>query len=510
LSGTADERLGGRYRLLEPIGSGGMAVVWRARDEVLGRDVAVKLLSLGLAGDRASRDRIRAEAKAIARLSHPNITAIHDYGESPADGAPYVVMELLDGQLLSRRLRSGKMRWRRATQICAQVAAALAAAHERGVVHRDIKPTNVMLTAAGAKVLDFGVAGLAGSPDDEEPGGTVFGTPAYLAPERLVGGMVLPATDVYTLGLLLYRCLTDRLPWHAETPTQMIANHVYEPPDPLPAIDGLPPTVADLVTRCLAKAPSDRPSAMEAARVLADATGIQVVMPDIESTTQGLPRLYGTAPDGTALEATTQARSRRRGRRKLAAAAAVAVAVAATATALVLAWAVRTRHEGGTSAATCRVNYVVRPEGNRIFSARVMIVNTGRTVREPWTVGFGYPNGERVNATEGAGFTQEGADVRLTSEAALPPGKSVTVGLTGLAGQRPGPPAGFTLNGATCDTRVFGNSVLPPVTGVTDPPDPDATYGQPIPPGGLPGGSPGGLPGGRGPSGRGFGASVSP
>src|SRR5262249_45095211 len=120
----------------------------------------------------------RAEAQAVARMSHPNITSVHDYGESTADGTPYVVMELLEGELLSVRLRAAPMSWRLATQIGAQVAAALAAAHERGVVHRDIKPTNVMLTAVGAKVLDFGVAGLAGSPDDDDS--AFFGTPAYL------------------------------------------------------------------------------------------------------------------------------------------------------------------------------------------------------------------------------------------------------------------------------------------------------------------------------------------
>jgi serine/threonine protein kinase len=285
LSGTAGELLGGRYRLRDTIGSGGMAVVWRAGDEVLGREVAVKLLSLQLAGDRGSRERIRAEAQAVARLQHPNITAVHDYGESTVDGSPYVVMELLEGQLLSARLRERRMSWRRAVQIGAQVAAALAAAHNRGVVHRDIKPSNVMITSAGAKVLDFGVAGLAGSPDVDDDNGMLFGTPAYLAPERLVGDTVVPATDVYALGLLVYRCLTNRLPWDADTPTQMIANHVYEPPSPLPAIDGLPPDVDRLVTRCLLKDPGARPSAEEAARILAYVAGIPVVLPSTGQST---------------------------------------------------------------------------------------------------------------------------------------------------------------------------------------------------------------------------------
>ncbi|GAA2352003.1 NaeI family type II restriction endonuclease [Dactylosporangium salmoneum] len=279
--GKRHEILNNRYRLIAPIGTGGMAVVWRAQDLALDRNVAVKLL----ADKPGNSEPFRAVAQVLARLHHPNITAVHDYGEAGDPTAnrygrrPYIVMELLEGELLSNRLRSGPMSWRRATQICAQVAAGLAAAHERNLVHRDIKPGNIMLTAAGAKILDFGVAGLTGSfaPDDED--GTIFGTPAYLAPERLLGGGVIPATDVYTVGLLLYRCLTDRLPWHADTPTQMITNHVYEPPHPLPEIPGLPGDISQLIARCLAKDPAGRPTASEVARVLAAATGLHVELP---------------------------------------------------------------------------------------------------------------------------------------------------------------------------------------------------------------------------------------
>ncbi|MEV0569150.1 NaeI family type II restriction endonuclease [Dactylosporangium sp. NPDC050588] len=282
--GNRHEILNNRYRLIAPIGTGGMAVVWRAQDLALDRNVAVKLL----ADKPGNSEPFRAVAQVLARLHHPNITAVHDYGEAGDPTAntygrygrrPYIVMELLEGELLSNRLRSGPMSWRRATQICAQVAAGLAAAHECNLVHRDIKPGNIMLTAAGAKILDFGVAGLTGSfaPDDED--GTIFGTPAYLAPERLLGGGVIPATDVYTVGLLLYRCLTDRLPWHADTPTQMITNHVYEPPHPLPEIPGLPGDISQLIARCLAKDPAGRPTASEVARVLAAATGLHVELP---------------------------------------------------------------------------------------------------------------------------------------------------------------------------------------------------------------------------------------
>ncbi|MEK8106227.1 serine/threonine-protein kinase [Micromonospora sp. M12] len=148
------------------------------------------------------------------------MTSVYDYGEhTDAAGRPvsYVVMELLPGETLARRLASGPLPPTVAMRTCAQVAEALAAAHERSLVHRDIKPSNVMLTPAGVKVVDFGIATTAGRPELEADG-RLLGTAAYLAPERLAGGTVLPASDVYALGLLLYRTLTNELPWSAETP----------------------------------------------------------------------------------------------------------------------------------------------------------------------------------------------------------------------------------------------------------------------------------------------------
>ena len=269
--------LGGRYRLVERLGMGGMSVVWRAYDEVLGRQVAVKVLNPEFAVDDASRERIRTEAQAAARLSHPHITNVYDYGES--EGTAYVVMELLTGRTLSERLRMGPLPWRVALRIGAEVTAALAAAHARGLVHRDVKPANVMLTSAGAKVVDFGIAAVAGERAELGPDGTLLGTPAYLAPERLAGGPVLPATDVYAFGLLMYRMLTGVLPWHAETTTQMITANCYAEPDPLPPIDGLPRAIADLCRRCLEKNPDDRPGSRELATVLAGAAGRATVRP---------------------------------------------------------------------------------------------------------------------------------------------------------------------------------------------------------------------------------------
>lgn len=273
--------LGGRYRLVERLGTGGMSVVWRAYDEVLDRQVAVKMLAAGLTADPRSWQMLRAEAQAAARLSHPNVTGVYDYGESMVAGerVPYVVMELISGPTLAERLDTGSLPWQEALRIGAEVAAALAEAHASGLVHCDVKPTNVMLTAVGAKVVDFGIAAAVGACSKEGNEGPVFGTPAYLAPERFLGNPVRPANDVYALGILLYRSLTGMLPWCAESTTQIIVAHMYAEPEPMPAEVGIPKGVANLCLRCMAKNPEERPTAREVASVLAQAVGIRVMLP---------------------------------------------------------------------------------------------------------------------------------------------------------------------------------------------------------------------------------------
>ncbi|RZU49982.1 serine/threonine-protein kinase [Krasilnikovia cinnamomea] len=266
----AEQTLGGRYTLIDELGRGGMAVVWRARDEVLGRDVAVKVLAGRHTADPQSRARIRTEARAAATLSHPNIAQVHDYGESTSDGqcVPYVVMELISGVTLQERIGMGPLTPAQTFRICAQVAMALAAAHADGLVHRDIKPGNVMVTRAGAKVVDFGIAATAGP---GEPEAELLGTPAYLAPERLTGDTVEPASDVYALGVLLYRLLAGDSPWRVESTTQLLSAHIYVEPSPLPELPRVPEFVVDLVNRCLRKDPTERPTAADAAAILARA-----------------------------------------------------------------------------------------------------------------------------------------------------------------------------------------------------------------------------------------------
>ncbi|PYC76630.1 serine/threonine protein kinase [Micromonospora arborensis] len=261
-----------RYRLLDQIGAGGMSVIWRARDEVLDRVVALKVLAPSLAADARFRGMVREEARAAAQLVHPHVTSVHDYGETVApDGSitSFVVMELLSGEELELRLTEGPLPWAEAVQVGAQVADALAAAHRLGIVHRDITPANVMMTRTGVKVLDFGIATRIGAPDEDEDGET-FGTPAYVAPERLDGAPAQPSTDVYSLGVLLHEALTGRVPYPADTWEELSAALASGPPPTLAELPELPPQVARICLQSLARDPVDRPTARQVATVLLD------------------------------------------------------------------------------------------------------------------------------------------------------------------------------------------------------------------------------------------------
>jgi hypothetical protein len=263
---SAGMLLAQRYRLLAPIEAGGMAVVWRARDELLGRPVALKLLA-----DRYAEDGlhhlVHREARAAARLSHPHVATVHDYAEAVRpDGAvrPFVIMELLGGESLAARLARGPLSWSEAAAIGAATAGALAAAHEQGVVHRDVTPGNVMLTPTGVKVVDFGISAAIGEPDEDATGVT-FGTPGYVAPERLDGYPAQAATDVYGLGVLLYEMVAGVPPYRAQR-WEELAMLRAKPPAPLPP--GTPDSFAALVRRCLAETPGGRPAASAVAEIL--------------------------------------------------------------------------------------------------------------------------------------------------------------------------------------------------------------------------------------------------
>lgn len=254
----------GRFTVERRIGEGGMSEVWRAYDTVLGRPVAVKVLTSAYPGHR---EATLTEARAAARIADPNIAAVHDYGELPVDGGfvPYLVMELVEGEDLATRLRSGPMPWPRAASITAQIASGLAAAHRIGVVHRDVKPANVMLTPTGVKLLDFGIATAAFSPDH----GGLAGTPSYAAPERLRPGTPTPSSDVYAVGVLLYEMLTGGPPRRYADWEQAQAG--WRDPAPIPAVPGIPPRLSGLIAACLSPDPAARPTAAEVARVAGSA-----------------------------------------------------------------------------------------------------------------------------------------------------------------------------------------------------------------------------------------------
>ncbi|MDP9425468.1 MAG: protein kinase [Actinomycetota bacterium] len=220
--------LDSRYGISGLLGSGGMAKVYLAHDEVLGRDVALKVLREQYAENDEFVERFRREAQAAASLSHPNIVATYDRGRSE-DGSYYIVMEYVPGGTLKDRiLRDGPMDPDRAARVAAQIASALDAAHERGVIHRDVKPQNVLLTASGdAKVADFGIA-RAASESSLSGTSVILGTVSYMSPEQVMGKVAGPRSDLYSLGVVLHEMLTGRVPFEAENPMAVSMKHVNE------------------------------------------------------------------------------------------------------------------------------------------------------------------------------------------------------------------------------------------------------------------------------------------
>jgi serine/threonine-protein kinase len=341
-------RLHDRYRLEELIGSGGMASVWRATDLVLGRPVAIK-------------EGARHEAQAAARLTHPHITAIHDYGEIALGGQviPYIVLELLSGQTLAARMRRGAIPWPEAATIAGQAASALAFAHQQGVVHQDIKPANIMLTPSGVKVLDFGIASVHGR--DHGPD-WISGTPAYAPPERLRPSASDPSGDVFSLGVVTYEMATGHLPWPIET-WEQAASVERVTPAPLP--EGVPGAE---ILAALALRPADRPAAASLATAFGSAvlpapvtvaagaaptssipkpTLIAPVVPGTIAASARVPerptRVYAAEP---------QAAPRRRRSSPGVAAALALIVLLITLGAVFLAAALMQRHRSGSSAPT--------------------------------------------------------------------------------------------------------------------------------------------------------------
>ncbi|MDQ2689521.1 MAG: serine/threonine protein kinase, partial [Chloroflexota bacterium] len=245
-----------RYRLVERLASGGSAEVWRAHDEQLDRPVAVKRLHPHLLPDAASRARLVAEARAVAALAHPVVVGIYDV--DPSGESPALVMELVEGESLSARIeRDGPLPERQAAATVADLAEALYHAHQRGVIHRDVKAGNVLLGTDGrTRLVDFGIAhSLAASAERLTLTGTVIGTLHSMAPEQLTGGPITPRTDLYGLGVVLHQALTGRPPFATSSPVALAQAQQAGPP----SLDGVDPALAAVVAGCLSYAPADRP-----------------------------------------------------------------------------------------------------------------------------------------------------------------------------------------------------------------------------------------------------------
>ena len=249
--------VGGRYVLDSLIASGGMGDVWRAQDTVLARVVAVKIMRPDTSAEPVFAQRFHEEALLTAGLSHHNIATLFDYGEH--ENLAYIVMELVDGHSLAVELRErGALDVARVRSIVGQMALGLNAAHEAGVVHRDVKPANVLLTSDGAvKLTDFGIARAAGSMGLTRTG-EVLGTPHYLSPEQALGRPATAASDLYALGVVAHELLVGRRPFDKDTPIATALAHVTEPMPTLPAT--VPSDVVDIIGRCLSKDPAMRPS----------------------------------------------------------------------------------------------------------------------------------------------------------------------------------------------------------------------------------------------------------
>ncbi|CAM5481577.1 protein kinase domain-containing protein [Streptomyces abikoensis] len=267
---------GGRYQLRDLLGEGGMASVHLAYDSVLDRQVAIKTLHTELGREASFRERFRREAQAVAKLTHTNIVSVFDTGEDDLDGStmPYIVMEYIEGQPLRSVLDAdvaqyGAMPADKALKITADVLAALEVSHEMGLVHRDIKPGNVMMTKRGVvKVMDFGIArAMQSGVTSMTQTGMVVGTPQYLSPEQALGRGVDARSDLYSVGIMLFELLTGRLPFDADSPLAIAYAHVQEEPVAPSTINrSIPPAVNALVARALKKNPNERFPSAEAMR----------------------------------------------------------------------------------------------------------------------------------------------------------------------------------------------------------------------------------------------------
>jgi serine/threonine-protein kinase len=288
-----------RYQLGELIATGGMGSVYRAMDTHLGRPVAVKVLKRVLADDATFLERFRREARAAAAISHPGVARVYDYGELSSE--PFMVMELVDGDTLAQRIANqGRLPWEQAFAIAEQVASALSAAHAHGVIHRDVKPANILIDRSDrVKVTDFGIARAVRATTLTRPG-MVLGSANYVAPEQAQGSPVGPAADLYSLGCVLFESVTGNTPYQGRSAVAIATQHVSSPvPDPRDQVPELPPAAAALIMRSLGKQPGDRfPNAAAMAAALGAARAGRDPAARSEDVTTALPKLPPQPPVG--------------------------------------------------------------------------------------------------------------------------------------------------------------------------------------------------------------------
>lgn len=313
-----------RYRLEAPIAAGGVGQVWRGTDLLLERPVAIKLLRPEYADHPETLERFRAEARHAGALTHQCVAQVYDYRDGGPGTSPYLVMELVDGPSLADVLAAGAIDAPRTMDIIAQAAAGLAAAHRTGLVHRDIKPANILLGADGlVKITDFGLAHAAGSAPITAPQ-VVMGTAQYMAPERAIAGRAGPASDLYSLGIVLYQCLVGRPPYSGNA-AEMMAAHLHLPMPPLPA--GTSPAVSQLLARLTVKDPAARLTS--AGQVAAAATRLSAVLAPVPSRQPAEPPLTAGPYAPTRGEARPRGRATPNKRRRLVAVAAATTVLAA-------------------------------------------------------------------------------------------------------------------------------------------------------------------------------------
>ena len=297
---SSEHLLNKRYRLLSPLGAGGMAVIYKAQDLALGRLVAVKILREPLTAEPDFLARFQQEARAAANLAHPNIVTVHDFGRD--GGRNYIVMEYIEGKDLKTLIKEvAPFKIDRALDIAIQICAGIGYAHRAGLVHCDVKPQNILVTPDGrVKVADFGIARALASLQPGETTDVVWGSPQYYSPEQAAGEMPTPASDVYSIGVVMYEMLAGRLPFVASTQPALAMMHLRDEPPRLTQFNpALPENLERIVHKVLAKEPSARyRTADQLGRILIsyrergdELTGPQPAVSDSHTSPRGLPRL---------------------------------------------------------------------------------------------------------------------------------------------------------------------------------------------------------------------------